>query len=81
MTADKSACQLPDWAKTRPVSATSRKRGEEHPRAIFTDQQVVEIRAAYRIGSWTIKELATHWNVRYDTMRSIIIRRTWKHLP
>lgn len=54
-------------------------KGENHPQAILTDDDVREIRSRYANGesSWKIfKSL----NMSYTNVKDIIARRTWAHI-
>jgi hypothetical protein len=57
-------------------------RGEDTVRAILTEAQVLEIRSRYRYGEKKFGPtyLARTYGVGITTIRSIIRRRTWKHL-
>lgn len=59
---------------------TNGLRGENHPRAKLTRNQVLEIRKVYKEGSITRKELANHYNVKLHVIVDIVLNRTWKHL-
>lgn len=51
-------------------------RGERHYRAVFTDEDIREIRASTN----TIKELADHYGVWPAAISRIIRRERWKHV-
>jgi hypothetical protein len=53
--------------------------GEAHPNAKLTADQVREIRTLHREGI-RYPELAARFGVGWDTVRRIVIRRTWKHI-
>ena len=55
-------------------------KGGEHPKAQLNEQQVMEIRARFKKRVVTRKILANEYGVSEDIIKSIIIRRTWKHL-
>lgn len=57
-----------------------RQRGEAHPRAKFTEEQVLQIRSMRRAG-WTITALAARSAVSWATMQDIVLGVTWAHLP
>jgi hypothetical protein len=52
------------------------RRGEKNARAKLTEQQVREIRVAYRPG---VCGLAKRYGVTRSTIRSVATGRTWKH--
>lgn len=56
-------------------------RGIRSGRAKLTEDQVYEIRYLHSKGNITYIELGTLFNVTESTVRSIVLRRTWKHLP
>ena len=55
-------------------------RGEDHPKAILCDSQVIEIRKIYNKGKLTRKEIAKMYNVKLHVIVDVILGRTWKHL-
>ena len=56
-------------------------RGERVGSAILTATQVEWIRATYSCGTVTMKSLADQVQVSENTVRHIVHRRTWKHVP
>jgi hypothetical protein len=53
--------------------------GEEHGHAIFTEEQVVDIREKHAAG-WSMRALGRAYSVDHATIRKIVIRHTWKHI-
>jgi hypothetical protein len=54
-------------------------QGATHNRAKLFGRDVLAIRAAYPVK--TLKELAEEYGLGITTVRAIIVRRTWRHLP
>lgn len=54
-------------------------RGERLPVARFTECDVLSMRALHATGK-TVAAIARLFNAPHNTIRSIIIRRTWKHI-
>jgi hypothetical protein len=61
------------------VSKRRHDYGEDHAHAKLTEAQVLEIRSLAK--STAVKQLAIKYNVTTVTIRSVINRTTWKHLP
>ncbi len=64
------------------MDASKRKRlkfGEENKRSIFNEEQIIEIRNSYPEKS-TI-ELAKIYKTNSQTIRALIIGKTWNHIP
>jgi hypothetical protein len=55
--------------------------GEKHWGAKLTGAQVTEIRTKYFAGGITQEQLAKEYTTPLSTIKSIIGRKTWKHLP
>lgn len=55
--------------------------GEEHGRAKLTRDEVVEIRKRYKEGGVSFVRLAEDYDVTPTTIRYIVTRRIWRHLP
>jgi hypothetical protein len=55
-------------------------RGETHPTAKLSNQQVIEIRRRCREGIATRKALAAEFGVSRASIDQIVQGRTWKHL-
>lgn len=55
-------------------------RGEKHPNAKLTAQQVRAIREQYAAGGVTQIGLAAEYGVSYGTIGPILLRETWKHV-
>lgn len=58
-------------------------QGIKHPKSKLTDNQVKKIRHAFdRDGSnFLVKSFAEKYNVSPATIRGIVLRKRWKHLP
>lgn len=54
--------------------------GSKSPRAILTEEQVLEIREKYSIYKYKISELAKEYGVSRNVIGNIIARRTWTHI-
>lgn len=70
----------PAGNRTHTVHLGRQARGERHPQARLTAAQVLEIRRLASEGKpW--KVLAQHYNVYPSTIRRIVVRLAWTHLP
>lgn len=56
-----------------------RARGERHPRAALTAEQVAIIRATYAAGGTTYTVLAATYRVAISTIWNIVRGHTWSH--
>lgn len=56
------------------------KFGEEHARSKLTEKQVLEIRSKYIPRKYGYIKLAKEYNVNDETIRSIVLRKTWTHI-
>lgn len=56
------------------------KRGENCHYHKLTEDDVRQIRAAYKPGVTTLKELAEQWNVTFATIGRIVRRDSWTHI-
>lgn len=65
-----------DWYKRQGQQA----RGERIARAIFTESDVISIRAKVSAGQ-TVASLAREMSVNDSAIRHIVKRRSWKHVP
>jgi hypothetical protein len=54
-------------------------RGNTHPRAVFVESDILDIRRDY-FGGWEIRDLAERHHVGTDCINSIVTGRTWKHV-
>lgn len=54
--------------------------GERNPRALLTDDDVVNIREQYASSNVTLKQLAKQYGVHFDTISKVINRVTWSHV-
>lgn len=55
-------------------------RGEQHKNAILTAGDIPEIRKMYR-GGWKYKEIAADLGVAEETVRHVLVGKTWSHIP
>lgn len=55
-------------------------RGEQHPLAKLTNEDVVWIRDDYATGNFTLQDLALKFNVSKETVRGVVVHRRWRHL-
>lgn len=67
-----------------PVSLSDPRRrakpGISHPNAKLTEDQVRQIRQRYAAGNVTYDQLSEEFGVSPETIRFIVVRRTWMHL-
>ena len=56
------------------------KKGEENNNSSLTEKQVLAIRAEYKLGNITQRELARKHGVGQRTITCIVNRITWKHI-
>lgn len=56
-------------------------RGESHGRAVLTDSMVITMREAYKKGGFSFKDLAAKYGCSFSTVRRVIKRENWTHLP
>jgi len=54
--------------------------GEEHPFAIFSEEDIYNIRYKYNQGGITQEQLAKHYNTTNKYISSIIRGKRWKHI-
>jgi group I intron endonuclease len=72
--------------KGRKMSDEFRKKiselntGEKHPRVKLNEIQVLEIRQKHIPGKYGYVKLAKEYGVHDETIRSIILRKTWRHI-
>ena len=55
-------------------------KGEAHWRAVFTEEQVVEMRRLYAAGVGG-REIARRFGRSLNTVNKVIYRATWRHVP
>jgi hypothetical protein len=55
-------------------------RGESHPSAKLTDEQVIQIRKLWEMGHRNIKVIARNNKVSPSNVKKIVERKTWIHL-
>jgi hypothetical protein len=59
---------------------TTPLRGVANPRAKLTEEDVLEIRAAYGNGDVTVRALATDYDVSPSLIHAVVTRKTWRHI-
>ena len=57
-----------------------RVRGSKHGNAILNEQLVVEIRDRHRSGE-TYRSMSAAFHVSRSTIKSVVTRRMWRHVP
>jgi hypothetical protein len=62
------------------VSKGRQPSGTANPNAIFTDEEVIEVRRRYAAREATLVELAREKNACRGTISMIVSGRTWRHL-
>lgn len=55
-------------------------RGQSHPSAKLTDEQVIQIRKLWEMGHRNIKVIARNNKVSPSNVKKIVERKTWIHL-
>jgi hypothetical protein len=55
-------------------------RGQSHPSAKLTDEQVIQIRKLWEMGHRNIQVMARNNRVSSSNIKKIIERKTWNHL-
>lgn len=77
------------WHRLQPNAEKQKRRGENNPRALLTEDEVREIRRLYALNTskerWARKEytqerLARMFNVRQITISTIVTGKAWKHI-
>lgn len=63
------------------MSKVSYRQGEKHHNHKLREEDVMEIRKAYRAGDITQAALANKYGVNQAEISNIINGQTWKHLP
>ena len=56
------------------------RRGQSHPSAKLTDEQVIQIRKLWRMGHRNITSIARNNKVSPANINKIITNKTWQHL-
>lgn len=54
--------------------------GANHPKAKYTEQDVLDIRSKFASGNFSYKELSIEYGTSPRYIRTIIERKTWKHI-
>ena len=67
--------------KGRMSNSCGQLRGEAHYRSKLTATNVVEIRTRYRPTIVTMPMLASEYGVSRSTIKAVVRRENWKHLP
>lgn len=55
-------------------------KGEEHPNAKLTEENVRNIDTLYNVGLYSQKEIANQYNIGQMTVSDIVTRKKWKHI-
>lgn len=55
-------------------------KGEEHPCSKLNSENVLKIRELYKTGKYTQVELATMFNVGFQNISLIVLRKNWRHI-
>jgi len=56
------------------------RRGQTHPSAKLTDEQVLNIRKLWRMGHRNIRVIATNHKISSANVIKIVKNKTWQHL-
>lgn len=56
------------------------RRGETHPSAKLTNQQVMDMRTLWKIGHRNIRVIAKNYGISQSNVKKIVEGETWKHL-
>ena len=59
----------------------NQKYQRSNPQSMLTDSDVLDIRAAYANSNASVAEIADLYGIDNKTVRSIVERRSWKHVP
>ena len=62
---------IPDFPKLK---------GEDHPNAKLTEQDVRNIVTLYNVGLYSQREIASQYGIAQMTVSDIITRKKWKHI-
>ena len=62
------------------VAKSRQARGERQGLSILKEHQVIAMRAAFK-GGMTVMQISRSFGIGYQTVRHVIKRNTWKHLP
>lgn len=68
-----------DRALTEPADLNARPRGESHPSAKLTADDVTEVRRLHAAGM-SISAIGRRFGVNHNSIQAIIRGRTWKHI-
>ncbi len=55
-------------------------KGDTHPNAKLSDDDVRTIRRLRNTGKWTIQGIANSYKVSYGTVHGILTGKTWGHV-
>lgn len=61
------------------MDKSNRKRGENHPRAKLTTEQVIQIRELFSKG-FSTNVIARNYKVSTWNVEEIVHRKTWTHI-
>jgi hypothetical protein len=62
------------------VERGRRPVGEANKQSSLTNADVLEIRRLHATGGWMYTELGEKYSVAANTIKAIVLRRTWKHI-
>jgi hypothetical protein len=68
-------------AHAHKLGAYRNTQGSRHHLARFTEPDIQSIRRRFDAQEATIQELATEYDVVWETIYYIVTRHTWKHVP
>jgi hypothetical protein len=57
-----------------------KNKGEDNQYSKLTEEDVLEIRSAYKLGCFTQKEIGNAYNVKQAIVSKILNRKLWKHI-
>jgi hypothetical protein len=77
----KKGKQHPYFGRHHTVEWLENHRGEKHPAAKVTEQEVFEIREKYASGMYTQKELEMSYGITQCVVSCLIRGKNWKHVP
>ena len=70
---------MDDAVRKGRTSHATRKRGQEHGRAVLTDADVLKLREWHRVG-WPMRILSDTFGVSFQSIHRIVNRKSWSHL-
>lgn len=67
------------WHKSLPE--TSYCRGEDNGNALLDEARVLEIRSRYATSPAPYSQLSKEYGIAASTVRAVVNRKSWKHVP